>query len=414
MNGIKAEWQAKKLRDVCSIVSRGISPKYLNEGGVRVLNQRCIRNHEIDWSVARRHDVAAKHISPDRYLRAGDGLINSTGTGTLGRVAQILDTLEEPTTVDSHVTIVRPISGLFRPQFFGYMLIDIEDQLKDSGEGCGGQTELARSTIEDKFTVRFPSCVKEQGRIVAILDEAIEGIATAKANAERSLQNASALFDSRLASIFNQEGLNWERVTLSDLLERGWIQHHMDGNHGGDYPRKEEFISEGVPYIAANCLFNNQVDLTRAKYLSPERAARLRKGFAKDGDVLFAHNATVGPVAILRTSHPTVILGTSLTYYRCHPAYLKPEYLAHYMRSFGFRTQYESSMTQMTRNQVPMTKQREFFHVVPPLSAQESIAEELDQLSADAERLAHVYEQKKSALDALKQSLLHQAFTGKL
>lgn len=263
----------------------------------------------------------------------------------------------------------------------------------------------------------IPVCVpelKEQERIVAILDEAFEGIAKAKANAERNMQDAGALFDSRLSSVFSHETSGWERLTLSELLDRGWIQDHMDGNHGGDYPRKEEFLSEGVPYIAANCIFGNKVDLAKAKYLAPERAARLRKGFAKDGDVLFAHNATVGPVAILRTSCPTVILGTSLTYYRCNPEHLKPEYLAHYMRSRGFRSQYEGAMSQMTRNQVPITKQREFFHVVPPLSAQEGVALELGQLASEVEPLTRAYEQKMAALEALKQSLLHQAFIGKL
>ena len=55
------------------------------------------------------------------------------------------------------------------------MLIDIEDQLKESGEGCGGQTELARSDVANRFMVRFPSSIKEQERIVSILDESPKG-----------------------------------------------------------------------------------------------------------------------------------------------------------------------------------------------------------------------------------------------
>ena len=157
------------------------------------------------------------------------------------------------------------------------------------------------------------------------------------------------------------------KIRLEELLERGWIEGHLDGNHGGDYPRKEEFINTGIPYISANCLTDERVDMSRAKYLSPERAALLRKGIAKNNDVLFAHNATVGPVAILQTNEEKVILGTSLTYYRCNSNYILPAYLAHYMRSFGFKTQYLTVMRQSTRNQVPITKQREFFHVFPSL-----------------------------------------------
>ena len=203
-------------------------------------------------------------------------------------------------------------------------------------------------------------------------------------------------------------------MTLETLLERGWIESHLDGNHGSDYPRKEEFISEGVPYISANCLDDERVDMNRAKYLSPSRATLLRKGIAKDNDVLFAHNATVGPVAILHTEEPKVILGTSLTYYRCNKKHILPEYLANYMRSFGFKSQYFQVMKQSTRNQVPITKQREFFQIIPPLAEQKEIVATLDGLFDNCKRLATVYDRKKAALEELKKSLLHQAFTGQL
>ncbi len=256
--------------------------------------------------------------------------------------------------------------------------------------------------------------LSEQKRVVAVLDEAFEGIAAVKANAEKNLQNARAIFESYLAAIFGRCDTNWDNVTLETLLERGWIEGHLDGNHGGDYPRKEEFIQEGVPYISANCLDDDRIDMSRAKYLSPARAALLRKGIAKNNDVLFAHNATVGPVAMLQTDEEKVILGTSLTYYRCNPKHILPEYLAHYMRSFGFKKQYLQVMGQTTRNQVPITKQREFFHVIPPIEQQKRIIVALDGLLENGQRLARVYERKLAALDALKTSLIHRAFGGEL
>ena len=142
---MKAGWQENKLGEVCSLLNRGISPKYMESGGICVLNQRCIRDHRVNYTSARRHDVKAKKVSDDRLIKLGDVLVNSTGTGTLGRVAQVREKPSEPTTVDSHVTIVRPAQGKFFPEFFGYMLVFIEDIIKEAGEGCGGQTELARS-----------------------------------------------------------------------------------------------------------------------------------------------------------------------------------------------------------------------------------------------------------------------------
>ena len=82
------------------------------------------------------------------------------------------------------------------------------------------------------------------------------------------------------------------------------------------------------------------------------------------------------------------------------------------MRSFGFKTQYLQVMQQSTRNQVPITKQREFCHVIPPLEQQQQIVGELDCLLENGQRLESIYQRKLAALEALKKSLLHQAFTG--
>ena len=263
-----------------------------------------------------------------------------------------------------------------------------------------------------QFAVPIPP-LSEQRRIVAILDEAFEAVATAKANTEMCLRKAQELFASRMRRLFAQEE-GWQRVQLGELLARGWITSHLDGNHGSDYPKKEEFVLSGVPYIAASAIKDGVVNLDEAKYLSVQRASTIKKGLAKDRDVLFAHNATVGPVAILETNEEHIILGTSLTYYRCDPKCICPEYLAHFMRSPAFTSQYAQVMKQSTRNQVPITKQREFFHVIPPIDIQRRIAQDLDELAAQNVRLTDLQVRKLAALDELKRSLLHQAFSGGL
>jgi type I restriction enzyme S subunit len=154
---MKAGWVIKPLGKVCSLLNRGISPKYLESGGLCVLNQKCIRDHEVSFGPSRRHDGEQKRVAPERFIRRGDVLVNSTGTGTLGRVAQVKEEPPEPTTVDSHVTIVRPLDGLFFEDFFGYMLVVIEEAIKEAGEGCGGQIELARSVLSEKFFVSYPT-----------------------------------------------------------------------------------------------------------------------------------------------------------------------------------------------------------------------------------------------------------------
>lgn len=296
------------------------------------------------------------------------------------------------------------------PSFIAYLLQSFD--LNKYASGAGVPT-LNRNHVHDEWVV-IPVDIEEQKRIVAILDQAFADIEQARTKTEQNLKNARELFGSSLQEVFRTQGYGWERVSLLELLDRNWITSHLDGNHGGDYPRKSEFVESGVPYISAKCLVDGEIDMSKAKYLTEDRAGSLRKGIAKNGDVLFAHNATVGPVAILATDQDKVILGTSLTYYRCNNDYIIPEYLSQYMISYEFTSQYTSIMRQSTRNQVPITKQREFIHVIPPISEQADIAKSLIGLSEKLKSLEKIYLNKLSALEELKKSILQKAFAGEL
>ncbi len=117
---------------------------------------------------------------------------------------------------------------------------------------------------------------------------------------------------------------------------------------------------------------------------------------------------------MLNTDEEKIILGTSLTYYRCNPEFIEPEYLLFFMRSQEFILQYQAVMTKSTRNQVPITKQREFFHLIPPISIQRKIIPLLNELKIAVESLEKAYSSKIYLFDELKKSLLHKAFAGEL
>ena len=168
---MKQGWEIKKLGEVCDVITRGISPKYTEGHGFIVLNQKCIRGHKISFEQSRKHDHNLKSVNPEKLIKRGDVLINSTGTGTLGRVAQVKDDFDN-VLVDSHVSIVRPISNIFYNDFFGWALIYIEDEIAKYGEGCGGQIELSRDSLKSKFHIAYPKSLSEQERIVLIIDKA--------------------------------------------------------------------------------------------------------------------------------------------------------------------------------------------------------------------------------------------------
>ncbi|MBX9764399.1 MAG: restriction endonuclease subunit S [Pseudomonadaceae bacterium] len=376
---MKAGWQTNKLGEVCSFLNRGISPKYLEEGGICVLNQKCVRDHEVNFSLARRHDTSVKSVSSERLVQAGDVLINSTGTGTLGRVAQLRETPIEPTTVDSHVTIARPIPGKFFSDFFGYMLIFIEEAIKEAGEGCGGQTELARAVLAERFSVSYPISHLEQQRIVAIFDEAFNGIATAKVNAEKNLQNARALFESHLQSVFTERGVEWMETTVGDQLT---LQRGFDIT-------KSEQRDGTVPVVSSGGIKSfHDTPMVNAPGVVIGRKGTLGKCFFLDQD-FWPHDTTLW-VKDFKANKPRFV----------------------YYLLLGLDVKHLDSGTAnpaLNRNQVHPIKIS-----WPPVSKQQELIAQFDSLSEETQRLESLYQQKLTALDDLKKSLLHQAFSGNL
>lgn len=137
------EWENVNLEEITSLISRGIAPKYSDDSAQMVINQKCIRNHMIDLSLARAH--TPKTIN-EKWLRFGDLLINSTGDGTLGRTAQVWFQPQN-LTVDSHVTIVRPIKEnlIFYIGLWGMLH---EREIESLHTGSTGQTELPRERVK--------------------------------------------------------------------------------------------------------------------------------------------------------------------------------------------------------------------------------------------------------------------------
>lgn len=197
----------------------------------------------------------------------------------------------------------------------------------------------------------------------------------------------------------------WEEKTIQYFLDQNYILDQMDGNHGELYPKSEEFSDSGIPYIGATDFSNGAVNFLSCKKIPLGRALKFKKGIAKNGDVLFAHNATVGPVALLITDLEFVILSTTATYYRCNPKKIINIYLKSALESDYFKKQYVGIMSQSTRNQVPITTQRKLNLVVPCLEEQTKIANFLSAIDQKVDVVAQQIEQAKQWKKGLLQKM---------
>jgi type I restriction enzyme S subunit len=157
INGVPEGWQRKAVSSLTIFLSRGIAPNYDDDAQGIVINQKCVRNGRLDMSFARRQ---SREFKADRQVQPGDVLVNSTGEGTLGRVAQVLGPIPN-CTVDTHVTIVRPAVEV-GVHYFGQALLEWEPRFSTMGRGATNQTELSRRQIGDvEISIPSPTLVEQ-------------------------------------------------------------------------------------------------------------------------------------------------------------------------------------------------------------------------------------------------------------
>lgn len=201
----------------------------------------------------------------------------------------------------------------------------------------------------------------------------------------------------------------WKYVRIQDLYDAKILVDYADGNHGSLYPRKAEFGEEGVNFVSAKDLIDGRVNWAGCSKLNRNRADQLTKGWARTGDVLLTHNATVGRVARVPEQTEPFLLGTSVTFYRLNKEGISPDYFYLVLRSPIWQGQLEAIMAQTTRNQVSIQKQAFFQVPVPPLAEQHRIVAKVNALMTLCDRLEAALTSTNTTRTRLLESLLHEA-----
>ena len=192
-----SEWHEVPLRELVGYISKGIAPSYAEEASettIRVLNQKCNRNFRISYGDSRLHDTLKKKVPPERYVKPDDILINSTGAGTAGRIAQIED-VPSATTIDGHMILIRS-NGKVTQKFLGYALKAHQWEVLQLDEGSTGQTELNRERLLDEIMINYPVSFDEQNAIVGTLESIDRKLIVNEQLNDNLQQQASALFSS--------------------------------------------------------------------------------------------------------------------------------------------------------------------------------------------------------------------------
>ena len=238
-----SEWHEVPLRELVGYISKGIAPSYAEEASettIRVLNQKCNRNFRISYGDSRLHDTLKKKVPPERYVKPDDILINSTGAGTAGRIAQIED-VPSATTIDGHMILIRS-NGKVTQKFLGYALKAHQWEVLQLDEGSTGQTELNRDRLLDEIMINYPVSFDEQNAIVGTLESIDRKLVVNEQLNDNLQQQLTAIYKSWYQdfSLVNDTELvetaygtipkGWHYVLLGDLCQSISVTHKFDKN----------------------------------------------------------------------------------------------------------------------------------------------------------------------------------------
>jgi type I restriction enzyme, S subunit len=267
----------------------------------------------------------------------------------------------------------------------------VKDGSTGSAQGGFNATKLA--------ALRIPiPPPQEQQRIVCILDEAFEGITTAKANAEKNLQNARALFESYLQSVFTRGGHGWAETTL------GQVCNFV----GGSQPPKSVFSKEKKPDNVRLIQIRDYKSDNHVVYIPRAQARR----FCSANDVMIGR---YGPPLFQILRGLEGAYNVALMKAVPDESRLSRDFLFYFLRNSSL-LQYVIYHSERAAGQIGITKEtlEPYPIAVPPAAEQKKVVEIMAEVEAETRRLSDLYERKLLALEDLKKSLLHQAFKGKL
>ncbi|HKP46829.1 MAG TPA: restriction endonuclease subunit S, partial [Pyrinomonadaceae bacterium] len=266
-------------------------------------------------------------------------------------------------------------------------------------------THVSMSSMNAR-NIHLPS-VPEQQRIVRILDKAFEGIATAEANAEKNLQNARALFESQLEAVFIQPGKAWIEKPLEDAVESNCSLSYGMVQPGEEYP-------DGLPVVRPTDLTTKLIRVEGLKRIDPRLAEAYQRTILRGGELLLCVRGSTGTISIASSELAGANVTRGIVPIRFDANLLIQQFGYYLLRSAPVKRQIGAKTYGAALMQINIGDLRKITVAFPSLKEQIDLARNLDKLHDETQRLASIYERKLAALEELKKSLLHQAFSGQL
>lgn len=410
---MKSGWQIKTIGEVCDLATGGTpsrtKPEYFG-GDIKWLVSGDINKGEI-FDCEGRITEAGKKNSNAKLLPMNSVMIALNGQGKTRGTVALLRT--QATCNQSLVSISPKQSSGLLPEFLYANLHGRYEEIRrmtsdDDKDRRGLNMGLVRSIM-----IPIPS-LEEQKRIISKLDETFAGLAKAKENAEKNLQNARALFESHLESVFTQRGPGWVEKPLGKVcdLQNGYAFK------SGDYINASNTLNIRMSNIRPGGSFDPEHN---QRFLPDSYARKYAAFLLREGDLIIAMTDMAGDPKILGV--PTLVGNLDGRNFLMNQrvgklfgfsADVRPPYLRYFLTSPLVKQFYKSKGAGGLQINISKGDILSVKIPLPDVTNQDLVVKQLDALTEETQRLARLYEQKLEALESFKKSILHEAFTGNL
>ncbi len=272
--------------------------------------------------------------------------------------------------------------------------------------------------IDGMKTIEIPYTSYEEQCKIGDYVESLDHLITLH---QRKCEETKTLKKYMLQKMFSQNGTNvpeirfdgftdaWEQRKVKWLIDESVIETPMDGNHGEKHPTANEYVDNGIPFLMASDIHNGEADIDHCKCITRERAEKLDKGFAKNGDVLITHKATIGETAILQgLKEEYAVLTPQVTYYRIrNEKQLNREYLYAFFNSEDFQNDLKTKAAQSTRPYIGISAQQ---NLVIDLPQNEKEQKQIGEFFWNLDHLITLHQRKCDELVKIKKYMLQNMF----
>jgi type I restriction enzyme S subunit len=396
-----AEWPECRLGDVVTRLTNGyVGPtrNIYQDEGVPYLLSRHVKSNRLTFDGQTHVAQAFNQKNKKSILKAGDVLL--VQSGHVGHSAVV------PPEHEGHnchaMIVISPVTNRMSGQFLSLFFESPSMQAQFERMHTGSTLKHLNCGDVKELQIPLPP-LSEQQRIVGILSKAFEGIATAKDNAEKNLQNARALFESHLQAVFSQRGEGWTQKTIEEvatIFGRGKSKHR---------PRNAPHLYGGKhPFVQTGDVRNADHMIIEYSQTYSEAGLAQSKLWPK-GTICITIAANIAETGILGfdACFPDSVIGVV-----ANPKEADVGFIEYLLQSFKARLQAMGKGSAQANINLGTFENERF--PFPSVAEQKQIVAKLDNLREETQRLGSMYQRKLTTLEALKKSLLHKAFAGEL